>query len=141
MSSEARASRLLSTGQCVVVTEASTLDDEAADFLVRELEFVLEHLASRLVIDMSTVQAINANGVRVLGWAKRYTELIGGDVILVGLRPEVARLLPASVRDFLLCPDVDSAVATRVAISGLDSAIVPPQPGPLTTLPRASLWA
>lgn len=77
----------------VIVTLVGDLDITSAPAARERLLSLVRPGACRLVIDMSAVRHTDASGLAVLVSTKRRAVLLGGELRLAALRPEVARVL------------------------------------------------
>ena len=78
----------------VIVILAGDLDIASAPAARERLLSLLRPGACRLVIDMSAVRYADASGLAVLVSTKRRAILLGGELRLAALQPEVAGSLP-----------------------------------------------
>jgi anti-sigma B factor antagonist len=99
----------------VIVTLAGDLDIASAPAARERLLSLIRPGACRLVIDMSAVRYTDASGLAVLVSTKRRAVLLGGDLRLAALRPEVAAVLTVTGlnRHLAAYPTVRAAVADR----------------------------
>lgn len=115
----------------VIVTLVGDLDITSAPAARERLLSLVRPGACRLVIDMSAVRHTDASGLAVLVSTKRRAVLLGGELRLAALRPEVARVLTVTglSRHLAAYPTVQAAVAGRkpggyTALSGTGSAVL-----------------
>jgi anti-sigma B factor antagonist len=118
----------------VIVTLAGDLDIASAPAARERLLSLLRPGACRLVIDMSAVQYTDASGLAVLVSTKRRAILLGGELRLAALQPEVVRVLTATglSRHLAAYPTVQAAVADRkpggrTALLGTSPAVIAAQ--------------
>ena len=99
----------------VIVALAGDLDIASAPAARERLLSLLRPGACRLVIDMSAVRYTDASGLAVLVSTKRRAVLLGGELRLAALRPEVAGVLTVTglSRHLAAYPTVRAAVAGR----------------------------
>ena len=99
----------------VIVTLAGDLDIASAPAARERLLSLLRPGACRLVIDMSAVRYADASGLAVLVNTQRRAILLGGELRLAALPPEVAGVLTATglSRHLAAYPTVRAAVAGR----------------------------
>jgi len=99
----------------VIVALEGELDIVSAPAVRERLLSLLRPEASRLVIDMSAVRYADASGLAVLVNTQRRAVLLGGTLRLVGLQPEVARVLAVAglSRQLAVYPTVQAAIAGR----------------------------
>ena len=99
----------------VIVTLVGDLDIASAPAARERLLSLVRPGACRLVIDMSAVRHTDASGLAVLVSTKRRAILLGGELRLAALRPEVARVLTVTglSRHLAAYPTVQAAVAGR----------------------------
>jgi anti-anti-sigma factor len=97
----------------VIVILAGDLDIASAPAARERLLSLLRPGACRLVIDMSAVRYTDASGLAVLVSTKRRAILLGGDLRLAALQPEVAGVLTVTglSRHLAAYPTVRAAVA------------------------------
>jgi anti-anti-sigma factor len=97
----------------VIVILAGDLNIASAPAARERLLSLLRPGACRLVIDMSAVRYTDASGLAVLVSTKRRAILLGGDLRLAALQPEVAGVLTATglSRHLAAYPTVRAAVA------------------------------
>ena len=92
---------------------------------LREQILKLLRAASHLVIDLSAVQHVDANGLAALVGSGRRARLLGGSLRLAAPSPEVARVLSATG----INRHLDIFTTVRAAITGqprLQEGIFPP---------------
>jgi anti-sigma B factor antagonist len=125
----------------VIVTLAGDLDIASAPAARERLLSLLRPGACRLVIDMSAVRYTDASGLAVLVNTKRRAILLGGELRLAALQPEVARVLTATglSRHLAAYPTVGAAVADRkpgghTALLGTSPAVIAAQAVPAQAL-------
>ena len=118
----------------VIVILAGDLDIASAPAARERLLSLLRPGACRLVIDMSAVRYADASGLAVLVSTKRRAILLGGELRLAALQPEVARVLTATglSRHLAAYPTVRAAVADRkpggrTALPGTSPAVIAAQ--------------
>ena len=94
---------------------------------LREQILKLLRAASHLVIDLSAVQHVDANGLAALVGSGRRARLLGGSLRLAAPSPEVARVLSATGmnRHLDIFPTVRAAITGQ---PGLPGPIFPPVP-------------
>ena len=99
----------------VIVTLVGDLDIASAPAARERLLSLIRPGACRLVIDLSAVRYTDASGLAVLVSTKRRAVLLGGELRLAALRPEVARVLTVTGlnRHLAAYPTVQAAVADR----------------------------
>jgi anti-anti-sigma factor len=99
----------------VIVILAGDLDIASAPAARERLLSLLRPGACRLVIDMSAVRYTDASGLAVLVSTKRRAILLGGELRLAALQPEVAEVLTATglSRHLAAYPTVRAALADR----------------------------
>jgi anti-anti-sigma factor len=81
------------TGTADEILLAGRLDARAAGPVRDTLHAVLAAGSGRLVVDLSEVELVDATGLGVLVGAHRRARLDGGELVLRGTTPRVARLL------------------------------------------------
>jgi anti-anti-sigma factor len=115
----------------VIVTLAGDLDIASAPAARERLLSLVRPGACRLVIDMSAVRYTDASGLAVLVSTKRRAVLLGGELRLAALRPEVAGVLTVTglSRHLAAYPTVRAAVAgrkpgRRTALPGTGPAVM-----------------
>ena len=118
----------------VIVTLAGDLDIASAPAAREWLLSLLRPGACRLVIDMSAVRYADASGLAVLVSTKRRAILLGGELRLAALQPDVAGVLTATglSRHLAAYPTVRAAVADRKpdgrpALLGTSPAVIAAQ--------------
>ena len=118
----------------VIVTLAGDLDIASAPAARERLLSLVRPGACRLVIDMSAVRYTDASGLAVLVSTKRRAVLLGGELRLAALRPEVAGVLAVTGlnRHLAAYPTVRAAVADRkpggrTALPGTGPAVMAAQ--------------
>jgi anti-sigma B factor antagonist len=99
----------------------------ASAHALREQILKLLRAASHLVIDLSAVQHVDANGLAALVGSGRRARLLGGSLRLAAPSPEVARVLSATGmnRHLDIFPTVRAAITGQ---PGLPGPIFPPVP-------------
>ena len=108
-------SALTAPDGAVIVALEGDLDIASAPTARERLLSLLRPGACRLVIDMSAVRYTDASGLAVLVSTKRRAVLLGGELRLAALRPEVAGVLTVTglSRHLAAYPTVRAAVAGR----------------------------
>jgi anti-anti-sigma factor len=126
----------------VIVALAGDLDIASAPAARERLLSLLRPGACRLVIDMSAVRYTDASGLAVLVSTKRRAFLLGGELRLAALRPEVAGVLTVTglSRHLAAYPTVRAAVAgrkpgRRTALPGTGPAVMAAQAMAAQALP------
>jgi anti-sigma B factor antagonist len=121
----------------VIVAPAGDLDIASAPAVREQLLSLLRPGACRLVIDMCAVRYADASGLAVLVSTQRRAVLLGGELHLAALRPEVVRVLTATGlnRHLAAYPTVRAALAgrepgSRTALPGTGPAVMPAQAVP-----------
>ena len=127
----------------VIVALTGDLDIASAPAARERLLSLLRPGACRLVIDMSAVRYTDASGLAVLVSTKRRAVLLGGELRLAALRPEVARVLTVTGlnRHLEAYPTVRAAVAGRkpygrAALPGTGPAVMAAQARPAQAQPE-----
>lgn len=77
----------------VVVQVGGEIDVATSPQLVRYLRHTLLRRSPRVVLDLSQVTFMDANGIRLLIRARRHAELVDGDLYLADASPPVRRVL------------------------------------------------
>jgi anti-anti-sigma factor len=77
-------SRLKLTGPIDLGTSGRTM---------RELCDAVDHVRLRLLVDLSSVETINTTGVLVLDAAERYARQLNREVVIVGAKEDVIRVI------------------------------------------------
>ena len=118
----------------VIVTLTGDLDIASAPAARERLLSLIRPGACLLVIDMSAVRYTDASGLAVLVSTKRRAVLLGGELRLAALRPEVAEVLTVTGlnRHLAAYPTVQAAVADRkpggrTALPGTGPAVMAAQ--------------
>jgi anti-anti-sigma factor len=121
----------------VIVTLTGDLDIASAPAARERLLSLIRPGACQLVIDMSAVRYADASGLAVLVSTKRRAVLLGGELRLAALRPEVAEVLTVTGlnRHLAAYPTVQAAVAdrepgARTALPGTGPAVIAAQAPP-----------
>jgi anti-sigma B factor antagonist len=100
----------------LVAVLSGGLDGSRAAAVREQLLRTLRPAASRLVLDLSLVSHVDANGLAVLVSTERRARLLGGSLRLAAVKPAVAVAVRAAGLDRLLeiFPTVRSAVSSPV---------------------------
>lgn len=74
------------------ISLGGSLDSDTAPALEQRLEAILANRTTRLVFDLSELAFVSSAGLRVIFKAQKKVEAAGGEVVMVNLRPQVAKV-------------------------------------------------
>ncbi|MCL4239307.1 MAG: anti-sigma factor antagonist [Anaerolineae bacterium] len=103
--------------QTAVISPAGRLDSNTSIYLEHALDAQLASGRTQLYVDLTAVEYIASNGLKVLIAAWRRARENGGDVVLSGLQPRLVEIFAMVGFDMLfqVFPDLDAALAARQA--------------------------
>lgn len=85
---------ILKSGDCLITSPQVALHDKlAVQFKNDILQRIVETKAKGLVLDLSAIDVVDSFLVRQIGEIAAASSIMGGHVVVVGLRPEVAMTL------------------------------------------------
>jgi anti-anti-sigma factor len=106
----------------LTITEPHLRSDKLVDALRQDFLAVVDQTGvAKVVLDMRQVELLSSTGLRPMLGLHRHLQPRGGELVLCGLAPEVARvftitrLVGMSGSPFTMAPDVPAALARLTA--------------------------
>lgn len=96
-----------------VVAPAGEVDISTVDALRDHLSALLDGGSRRLVVDLGQIDYLDSTGLGCVAAARKRSQDLGGDLVLVCTRPRILRLFTITGLDavFTICDSVAEAAA------------------------------
>ena len=104
--------------QIAICRVSGDLDAGSANELVADLDREIDGGSNRLVLDLGRVAYIDSSGLGALVKVLKKTRLVGGDVRLAELEPEVRKVLELTRLDKIFEISRTTEDAVRLSLAG-----------------------